>query len=68
MAETLGLKRFDEDDLSAALDSLANHQERIEDALERWTLRQRGHAPTVVLYDVTWSDLEGEHTHGLPPG
>src|SRR6266568_3078095 len=26
VAETLGLKRFDEDDLYAALDSLANHQ------------------------------------------
>ena len=35
VAETLGLKRFDEDDLYAALDSLANHQERIENALYR---------------------------------
>ena len=60
VAETLGLKRFDEDDLYAALDSLANHQQRIEDALYRWTVRQRGRAPTVVLYDVTSSYLEGE--------
>ena len=60
VAETLGLKRFDEDALYAALDSLANHQERIEDALYRWTVRQRGRAPTVVLYDVTSSYLEGD--------
>src|SRR5206468_33218 len=60
VAETLGLKRFDEDDLYAALDSLANHQQRIEDALYRWTVRQRGRAPTVVLYDVTSSYLEGD--------
>ena len=59
MAETLGLKRFDEDALYAALDSLANHQERIEDALYRWTVRQRGRAPT-GSYDVTSSYLEGD--------
>ena len=59
VTETLGLQRFDEDDLYAALDSLANHQERIEDALYRWTVRQRGRAPAVVLYDVTSSYLEG---------
>lgn len=60
VAEILGVKRFDEDALYAALDSLATHQERIEDALYRWTVRQRGCAPTVVLYDVTSSYLEGE--------
>jgi transposase len=59
VAEILGVKRFDEDDLYAALDRLATHQERIEDALYRWTVRQRGCAPTVVLYDVTSSYLEG---------
>jgi transposase len=60
VAETLGLKRFDEDDLYAALDRLAEEQERMEDALYRRTVRQRGGAPTVVLYDVTSSYLEGE--------
>jgi transposase len=60
VAETLGVKRFDEDDLYEALDHLADHQERLEDALYRWTVRQRGGAPTVVLYDVTSSYLEGE--------
>lgn len=61
VAETLGLPRFDADALYAALDSLAHHQERIEDALYRLTVRQRGGIPTVVWYDVTSSYLEGEH-------
>jgi transposase len=61
VAETLGLKRFDEDDLYGALDRLARHQERIEAALYRVTVQQRGGAPTVVLYDVTSSYFEGEH-------
>src|SRR5207245_10449904 len=61
VAETLGLRRFDEDDLSDALDSLARHQERIEDALSRVTVRRRGGIPAVVLYDVTSSYVEGEH-------
>jgi transposase len=60
VAETLGLQPFDEDDLYAALDRLAKEQEHIEDALYRRTVRQRGGAPTVVLYDVTSSYLEGD--------
>jgi transposase len=60
VAETLGLKHFDEDDLYKALDRLAKEQARIEDALYRRTVRRRGGAPTVVLYDVTSSYLEGE--------
>jgi transposase len=61
VAETLGLKHFDEDDLYEALDRLAEEQEDIEDALYHRTARQRGGTPTVVLYDVTSSYLEGEH-------
>jgi transposase len=61
VAETLGLKPFDEDDLYEALDRLAEEQEDIADALYRRTVRQRGGTPTVVLYDVTSSYLEGEH-------
>ena len=60
VAETLGLQHFDEDDLYKALDRLAKEQAHIEDALYRRTVRQRGGAPTVVLYDVTSSSLEGE--------
>jgi len=60
VAETLGLKPFDEDDLYEALDRLAEEQEDIEDALYRRIVRQRGGTPTVVLYDVTSSYLEGE--------
>ena len=59
VAETLGLQPFDEDDLYAALDRLAAKQEAIEDALYRRTVRQQGSPPTVVLYDVTSSYLEG---------
>ena len=59
VAETLGLGHFDEDDLYAALDRLAAEQERMEDALYCRTVRRRGGAPTVVLYDVTSSYVEG---------
>jgi transposase len=60
VAETLGLKPFDEDDLYEALDRLAEEQEGIEDALYRRIVLQQGGSPTVVLYDVTSSYLEGE--------
>jgi hypothetical protein len=59
VAETLGLGPFDADDLYAALDRLAGEQERIEGARDRRTVRQRGGAPTVVVYDVTSSYVEG---------
>src|SRR5262249_59580161 len=59
VSETLGLQPFDEDDLYAALDRLAAKQESIEEALYRRTVRQQGGPPTVVLYDVTSSYLEG---------
>src|SRR5438445_13200645 len=60
VAETLGLQPFDEDDLYEALDRLAEEQEDVVDALYRRTVWQRGGSPTVVLYDVTSSSLEGE--------
>jgi transposase len=60
VAETLGLSRFDEDDLYQALDTLAPRQDHIEEALYRVALHKMGRAPTVVLYDVTSSYLEGE--------
>jgi len=60
VAETLGLGRFDEDDLYAALDALAPRQEQIEDTLYHLVRRQTGPSPTVVLYDVTSSYFEGE--------
>ena len=55
VAETLGLKRVEEDDLYDALARRAEEQEHIEAALYRRTVRQPGGAPTVVLYDVTSS-------------
>jgi hypothetical protein len=48
-AETLGRRHCDEEDLSRALDRLAEKQEPMEDALSRRTVRQRGSAPTVGL-------------------
>jgi len=60
VAEVLGLGKFDEDDLYAALDDLAARQERIEKALFRDYQRRRGQPPRLFLYDVTSSYLEGE--------
>ena len=61
VAEVLGLAAFDEDDLYAALDHLAAHQEHLEEVLYRQYLRRRGAPPTLFLYDVTSSYLEGQH-------
>ena len=55
VAETLGLGRFDEDDLYAALDWLAEEQPRIER-----TLAPGKCSGAVFLYDVTSSYLEGQ--------
>jgi hypothetical protein len=60
VAEVLGLGKFDEDDLYAALDDLAARQERIERALFRHYWGRRGQPPRLFLYDVTSSYLEGE--------
>ena len=59
VAEVLGIARFDEDDLYEALDWLAVHQERIENALYCRYLEEVGRPPVLVLYDVTSSYLEG---------
>jgi transposase len=61
VGEVLGLNSFDEDDLYAALDDLAARQEHIEQALYRSYLQRRGSPPTLFLYDVTSSYLEGQH-------
>lgn len=61
VAEVLGISRFDEDDLYAALDDLCERQDEIEQTLYRHYLRRRGAPPTLFLYDVTSSYLEGEH-------
>jgi len=59
--EVLSTPPFDEDDLYAALDDLCAHQPAIEKALYRRYLERRGAPPTLFLYDVTSSYLEGEH-------
>jgi len=61
VAEVLGLGSFDEDDLYAALDDLCASQESIERSLYRQYLKQRGTPPTLFLYDVTSSYMEGQH-------
>lgn len=55
--EILGLERLDEDDLYENLAWLAKQQERIEKAL--FALRFPHATPTLFLYDVTSSYLEG---------
>ena len=61
VAEVLGLKAFDEDDLYEALDDLRARQDKIENALWRNYLARTGTPPALFLYDVTSSYLEGEH-------
>ncbi len=61
VAEVLGLGSFDEDDLYAALDELARRQEEIEQALYGSYLERCGSPPTLFLYDITSSYLEGQH-------
>ena len=57
--EILGLDGFDEDDLYANLDWLAQRQKRIENRL--WARLVATEAESLYLYDVTSSYLEGEH-------
>ena len=61
VAEVLGLGPFDEDDLYAALDDLCARQAQIEQALFRQYLKRCGAPPTLFLYDITSSYLEGQH-------
>jgi transposase len=60
ITQVLKLNAFDEDDLYAALDWAARHQRAIEDRLYHDYCKRRGRPPTLVLYDVTSSYLEGE--------
>jgi transposase len=61
VSEVLGLASFDEDNLYTALDDLAARQEKIEQTLYRSYLQRRGSPPTLFLYDITSSYLEGQH-------
>lgn len=58
--EVLSLESFDEDDLYEALDEAAVRQEKIETHLYRSYLKRRGTGPTLFLYDLTSTYLEGE--------
>jgi hypothetical protein len=59
--EVLGLGTFDEDDLYAALDDLGARQQAIEQHLYRQYLKRCSQPPTLFLYDITSSYLEGRH-------
>jgi transposase len=61
VAEVLGLGSFDEDDLYAALDDLCTRQGKIEQTLYHQYLKRCGAPPTLFLYDITSSYLEGQH-------
>ncbi len=61
VAEVLGLSPFQEEDLYAALDDLAERQPTIEGKLYRSAVQKKGQAPVLFLYDVTSSYLEGQH-------
>jgi plasmid stabilization system protein ParE len=61
VAEVLGLGAFDEDDLYAALDDLCARQEQVEQVLYRQYVKRRSRPPTLFLYDITSSYLEGQH-------
>lgn len=60
VSEVLGLSRFDEDDLYATLDTLAQRQERLEQRLYQRYVQRRGSKPLLFLYDVTSSYFEGD--------
>ena len=55
----LGLESFNEDDLYANLDWLDSNQAKIEDRL--FELSYKDKKPSLYLYDVTSSYLEGQH-------
>jgi len=58
VCEILGIKQLDEDDLYENLSWLAEHQEEIEKKL--FEIRFPSAIPTLFLYDVTSSYLEGD--------
>jgi len=60
VSEVLGLDRFDEDDLYAALDDLCARQGAIERALYGAYRQRHPQPPRLLLYDVTSTYLEGQ--------
>ena len=57
--EILGVTEFNEDDLYAALSWLSTQQEKVEERLYKQYLKEQAQPPTLILYDVTSSYLEG---------
>ncbi|MCP4121909.1 MAG: IS1634 family transposase [Bacteroidetes bacterium] len=61
VCDVLKLDAFNEDDLYTSMDWLASHQQAIEKKLFTHRYGDTGHTPTLYLYDVTSSYLEGTH-------
>lgn len=57
VCDVVKLTTFNEDDLYQAMDWLASRQHNVEQSLFAWRYREK--APTLYLYDVTSSYLEG---------
>jgi transposase len=60
VCDLLGLEAFNEDDLYQAMDWLDEQQPALEEALFTHRYVPAGQAPTLYLYDVTSSYLEGD--------
>ncbi len=60
VCDLLGLEAFNEDDLYQAMDWLDEQQPAMEEALFTHRYATAGQAPTLYLYDVTSSYLEGD--------
>ena len=61
VCDLLGLEAFNEDDLYQAMDWLDEQQPALEEALFTHRYATAGQVPTLYLYDVTSSYLEGDH-------
>jgi transposase len=60
VCDLLGLEAFNEDDLYQAMDWLDEQQPALEEALFTHRYATAGQAPTLYLYDVSSSYLEGD--------
>src|SRR5918999_1722363 len=60
VCDLLGLEAFNEDDLYQAMDWLDEQQPALEEALFAHRYATAGQVPTLYLYDVTSSYLEGD--------
>jgi len=60
VGEVLGVGGFDEDDRSRTLETVAQRQDHVAQALSRRSVHRQGRTPVGCLYAVTSSSLAGE--------